>query len=40
MALPMIALFFLAVGIGLLVDRSRARKNPYAELSDDEASPL
>jgi sec-independent protein translocase protein TatC len=40
MALPMIALFFIAVGIGLLVDRSRARKNPYAELSDDEASPL
>ena len=40
LALPMIALFFIAVGIGLLVDRSRARKNPYAELSDDEASPL
>jgi sec-independent protein translocase protein TatC len=40
MALPMIALFFLAVGIGLLVDRRRARHDPYAELSDDEASPL
>jgi sec-independent protein translocase protein TatC len=40
MALPMIGLFFVAVGIGLLVDRSRARNDPYAGLSDDEASPL
>jgi sec-independent protein translocase protein TatC len=40
MALPMIALFFIAVGIGLLIDRSRARQDPYAGLSDDEASPL
>jgi sec-independent protein translocase protein TatC len=40
MALPMIALFFIAVGIALLVDRSRARNDPYAGLRDDEASPL
>ena len=40
MAIPMVALFFIAVGIALLVDRSRARKDPYAGLSDDEASPL
>jgi sec-independent protein translocase protein TatC len=40
LAVPMVALFFIAVGIALLIDRSRARKNPYTELSDDEASPL
>ncbi|MDP9221276.1 MAG: twin-arginine translocase subunit TatC [Actinomycetota bacterium] len=40
MAIPMVALFFIAVGIALLVDRSRAKNNPYAELGDDEASPL
>jgi sec-independent protein translocase protein TatC len=40
LAVPMVALFFIAVGIALLIDRSRARKNPFAELSDDEASPL
>jgi sec-independent protein translocase protein TatC len=40
MAIPMVALFFIATGIALLVDRKRARDNPYAGLSDDEASPL
>jgi sec-independent protein translocase protein TatC len=40
MAIPMVVLFFLAVGIALLIDRSRARRDPYAGLSDDEASPL
>jgi sec-independent protein translocase protein TatC len=40
MAIPMVVLFFLAVGVALLVDRSRARRDPYAGLSDDEASPL
>jgi sec-independent protein translocase protein TatC len=40
MAIPMVALFFIATGISLLVDRKRAKDNPYAGLSDDEASPL
>lgn len=40
MAIPMVALFFIATGIALLVDRRRAKNAPYADLSDDEASPL
>ena len=41
MAIPMVALFFIAVGIALLVDRHRARRAPeFGDLSDDEASPL
>jgi sec-independent protein translocase protein TatC len=41
MAIPMVLLFFIAVGIALLVDRSRARRAPdFGDLSDDEASPL
>lgn len=40
MAIPMVVLFFVAVGIALLVDRHRARNDLYAGLSDDEASPL
>jgi sec-independent protein translocase protein TatC len=41
MAIPMVALFFIAVSIALLVDRSRARRAPdFSDLSDDEASPL
>jgi sec-independent protein translocase protein TatC len=41
MAIPMVALFFIAVGITLLVDRSRARRgHEFDGLSDDEASPL
>ncbi len=41
MAIPMVLLFFIAVGIALLFDRSRARRrSEYADLDDDEASPL
>jgi sec-independent protein translocase protein TatC len=41
MAIPMVVLFFVAVGIALLVDRHRARRAPeFGDLSDDEASPL
>ncbi len=37
---PIIVLYFTAVGIALLNDRRRARGNPDAQLSDDEASVL
>ncbi|MFD5765040.1 twin-arginine translocase subunit TatC [Streptomyces sp. NPDC127049] len=37
---PIIVLYFIAVGFSLLNDRRRARRNPDAELSDDEASVL
>ncbi|MEU3401506.1 sec-independent protein translocase protein TatC [Streptomyces filamentosus] len=37
---PITLLYFLAVGFSLLNDRRRARANPDAELSDDEASVL
>ncbi|MDQ8703096.1 twin-arginine translocase subunit TatC [Streptomyces sp. LHD-70] len=37
---PIIVLFFAAVGISLLNDKRRARNNPDAALSDDEASDL
>ncbi|WP_344630480.1 twin-arginine translocase subunit TatC [Streptomyces glaucosporus] len=40
LALPIVLLYFIAVGICLLNDRRRKRKDPYAGLSDDEASPL
>lgn len=43
MALPMVALYFMAVGIAALVDRRRARAAPEAswvDVSDDEASTL
>lgn len=43
MAVPIIALFFLAVGVATLVDRRRARRaadTPWAGLADDEASAL
>ncbi len=43
LAAPMIILFYLAVGIGFLLDRRRAKKDVTAgwrDLSDDEASPL
>lgn len=40
LAFPMVGLYLLAVGFAWLVDRRRAKKNPYSELSDDEASPL
>lgn len=47
LALPLLALFFVAIGIALLNDRRRRRKDPdlaatdhYGDLADDEASPL
>jgi sec-independent protein translocase protein TatC len=41
LAIPMVALFFAAVGIATLLDRRRARRQPdWSNLSDDEASPL
>ena len=41
LAFPMIALFFVAVGMAALVDRRRHRDEPdWSALSDDEASPL
>ncbi|WP_299039235.1 twin-arginine translocase subunit TatC [uncultured Pseudokineococcus sp.] len=43
LALPMCALFFLAIGVSALNDRRRRRRDlreGYAGLSDDEASPL
>ncbi|CAL9377389.1 Sec-independent protein translocase protein TatC [Streptomyces sp. enrichment culture] len=40
LAAPIVLLYFLAVGISLFNDRRRSRRDPYAGLSDDEASPL
>jgi sec-independent protein translocase protein TatC len=40
MAVPMVAVFFLSEGIARFNDRRRARNDPYAGLSPDEASPL
>jgi sec-independent protein translocase protein TatC len=40
MAVPMTALYFIAVAIGLFVDRRRAAANPYVDLDDDQISPL
>ncbi len=43
MAIPLIALFFMAIGVCLWNDRRRARRDrdsEFAGLSDDEASPL
>lgn len=40
LALPMVGLYLLAVGFSWLVDRRRASRDPFAGLSDDEASPL
>lgn len=40
LATPMVALYFVAVGIAWFIDRRRARAHPFAGLSDDEASPL
>ncbi|MFE7533661.1 twin-arginine translocase subunit TatC [Streptomyces rhizosphaericola] len=37
---PLALLYFIAVGFSLLNDKRRNRKNPDAELSDDEASNL
>ena len=41
LALPMIGLFFAAVGVAMLLDRRRARHEPdWAKVPDDEASTL
>jgi sec-independent protein translocase protein TatC len=40
LALPMVGLYMGAVGIALLVDRRRARRDPNAGLDDHQASPL
>jgi sec-independent protein translocase protein TatC len=41
LAMPMIVLFYAAVGVATLLDRRRSRREPdWANLSDDEASPL
>ncbi|MBW5482036.1 twin-arginine translocase subunit TatC [Streptomyces bambusae] len=40
LALPIVALYFLALGICLLNDRRRRRNDPDAGLGDDEASDL
>lgn len=40
LAVPIVLLYFGAVGVSMLNDRRRARKNPYADLDDDEASEL
>ena len=40
MAVPMVLLFFLSEVIARFNDRRRARKDPYAGLSPDEAAPL
>jgi sec-independent protein translocase protein TatC len=43
LAVPMVALFFAAVGIGALLDRRRAKRDVSAawrNLPDDQASPI
>jgi sec-independent protein translocase protein TatC len=40
LATPMVGLYFAAVGVAWLNDRRRQRQDPFAALSDDEASPL
>ncbi|MEV7542584.1 twin-arginine translocase subunit TatC [Streptomyces sp. NPDC089915] len=40
LASPIVALYFLALGVCLLNDRRRQRANPDADLDDDEASDL
>jgi sec-independent protein translocase protein TatC len=40
LALCMAVLYFMAVGVAFLNDRRRARRNAYADLDDDEASPI
>jgi sec-independent protein translocase protein TatC len=40
LAVCMAALYFAAVGVALLHDRRKSRGALYADLSDDEASPL
>jgi sec-independent protein translocase protein TatC len=41
LAMPMVGLFFAAVGVATILDRRRARREPrWADVADDEASPL
>jgi sec-independent protein translocase protein TatC len=41
LALPMVGLFYAAVGVSMLLDKRRARREPeWAKVPDDEASPL
>ncbi|MFE4825425.1 twin-arginine translocase subunit TatC [Streptomyces sp. NPDC056672] len=40
LALPIVVLYFLALGVCFLNDRRRRRNNPDADLDDDEASDL
>ena len=40
LAVCMVVLYFLAVGVAFLNDRRKRRHNPYADLDDDEVSPL
>jgi sec-independent protein translocase protein TatC len=41
LALPMVGLFYAAVGVATLLDRRRTRLEPeWAKVADDEASPL
>ncbi len=41
LAAPMVGLFYAAVGVSMLLDRRRARREPeWAKVPDDEASPL
>jgi len=43
LAVPMIMLFYLAIGVCFLLDRRKSRRNPveeWANVPDDEASPL
>ena len=41
LAVPMVGLFFAAVGVAALLDRRRARREPdWSKIADDEASPL
>ncbi len=40
LAFPMVGLYMIAVGFCWLVDRRRAKRDPFAHLDDDEASPL
>lgn len=40
LALCMALLYFASVGVAFLNDRRRGRRDPYANLNDDEASPI
>ena len=40
LALCMAVLYFIAVGVAFINDARRARRQPYANLADDEASPI